>query len=135
MEESAPALPRKPTGAFIWAKMTEENTGKCIAMVSNHIVLSAPRVNEPVTGGNCTITTGLSQELFPLYLTMEYGRLRAPVTIQTLAFSPTGIYTYPWLKYLVIGLVSFIIFFFLVLFIDRIIQNAFKSSHSLASGE
>jgi len=42
--------------ARAWAKMTTKNVGKPIAIVLDNIVYSAPNVNEPITGGNSSIS-------------------------------------------------------------------------------
>jgi SecD/SecF fusion protein len=39
-----------------WARMTTKNVGKPIAIVLDNIVYSAPNVNEPITGGNSSIS-------------------------------------------------------------------------------
>jgi SecD/SecF fusion protein len=50
------AMSMNPEGAKIWARMTSDNVGRCIAIVLDDKVQSAPRVNGPITGGHSQIT-------------------------------------------------------------------------------
>ncbi len=47
-----------------WGDMTTKNVNRCIAIVFDERVLSAPNVNEPITGGNSAITIGRNEEAF-----------------------------------------------------------------------
>ncbi|MBA4198047.1 MAG: protein translocase subunit SecDF [Chitinophaga sp.] len=69
-------------GSRIWAKMTERNVGRPIAIVLDNIVYSAPNVNGAITGGNSQIsgsfTTQQAQDLAEILMT---GKLPAPAKI------------------------------------------------------
>jgi SecD/SecF fusion protein len=80
----------KSFGATIWAKMTTDAAGKpndptdnkSIAVVLDNIVYSAPRVNEPITGGTSTISGGFTQqEATDLANILKAGKLPAPAKI------------------------------------------------------
>jgi preprotein translocase subunit SecD len=43
-------------GTRIWAKMTEKNKGKPLAIVLDNFVYSAPFVNDAITTGNSQIS-------------------------------------------------------------------------------
>jgi len=45
-----------------WERMTTKNVGKCIAIILDDRVISAPRVNEPITGGQSVISGGFTFE-------------------------------------------------------------------------
>ena len=78
-------------GARIWAAMTQrafEQGKRPIAIVLDDIVYSAPSVNQPITGGNSTITMGsgrdqqlLVQEAQDLANILKSGKLEAPAKI------------------------------------------------------
>jgi SecD/SecF fusion protein len=50
------------SGAKTWAKMTEENIGKPIAIVLDNIVYSAPNVISKIDGGNSSISGNFTTE-------------------------------------------------------------------------
>ncbi|HYJ38845.1 MAG TPA: protein translocase subunit SecDF, partial [Chitinophagaceae bacterium] len=78
-------------GARVWANMTQKafDQGKRpIAIVLDDIVYSAPSVNQPITGGNSTITMGsgkntqlLVEEAQDLANILKSGKLEAPAKI------------------------------------------------------
>ena len=78
-------------GARVWADMTKKafDQGKRpIAIVLDDIVYSAPSVNQPITGGNSTITMGsgkdkqmMVQEAQDLANILKSGKLEAPAKI------------------------------------------------------
>ena len=49
-------------GAQTFAEVTERNVGKPLAIVYDNEVVSAPMVNEAITGGQCSITGGFTYE-------------------------------------------------------------------------
>lgn len=49
-------------GARDWARMTKKNIGRCIAIVSNNYVYSAPSVNSEIVGGRSQVTGNLNEE-------------------------------------------------------------------------
>ncbi len=70
------------TGAREWHKLTTENVDKSIAIVLDGYVYSAPRVNEPISGGRSQIsgrfTVMESQDLANI---LKAGKLPAPARI------------------------------------------------------
>lgn len=76
------------TGADLFGKLTTENTKRLMAIVLDDTVESAPIINEPITGGNCSISMGglrpineILQEAQDLALVLKSGALPAPVRI------------------------------------------------------
>jgi SecD/SecF fusion protein len=77
------------TGARTWAKMTERNVGKPIAIVLDDIVYSAPNVIQKIEGGNSRITMGrggantqlVVEEAQDLANILKAGKLEAPAKI------------------------------------------------------
>jgi SecD/SecF fusion protein len=69
-------------GARQWAKITEQNKGKSIAIVLDNLVYSYPRVNDAITGGRSSITGGFSvEEAKDLANLLKAGKLPAPAVI------------------------------------------------------
>lgn len=81
----AVSLRMNQQGAKIWAQMTTEaaNGGnREIAILLDDEVVSAPRVNEPITGGNSQITGNFSiQEATDLANFLQIGKLPAETQI------------------------------------------------------
>ncbi len=77
----------KKQGAKDWGTMTTKNVGKPIAIVLDDIVYSAPRVDEPITGGQSRITMGGGRntsaidEAQDLANILKSGKLDAPAKI------------------------------------------------------
>ncbi len=70
-------------GSDRWAEMTTQNTGKFVAITMDDVVYSAPRVNEPITGGNTQISGSFSiQEAQDLAGLLNGGALPAPCVIK-----------------------------------------------------
>jgi SecD/SecF fusion protein len=77
------------TGARTWAKMTERNVGKPIAIVLDEIVYSAPNVIQKIEGGSSRITMGrggantqlVVEEAQDLANILKAGKLEAPAKI------------------------------------------------------
>ncbi len=69
-------------GGKIFAKLTEENIRKRLAIVLDNIVYSAPIIQEKITGGSARIT-GISttEEAHDLAIVLRAGALPAPVKI------------------------------------------------------
>ena len=81
---SAPAVSFKfdSIGARRFADVTRENVGKLFAIVLDRKVISAPRINEPITQGNGIITGSFtSQSAEELALLLRAGALPAPLKI------------------------------------------------------
>jgi SecD/SecF fusion protein len=69
-------------GAKIWARLTADNIGKCIAIVLDGYVYSYPRVNGEIKGGNSQITGNFSpEEADDLANVLESGKLPTPAHI------------------------------------------------------
>ncbi len=69
-------------GAKIWARLTGANVERCIAIVMDNYVYSAPRVNAEITGGRSQITGGFTiSEAKDLANVLKSGKLPAPAKI------------------------------------------------------
>lgn len=83
------AMTMTNTGARTWAKMTERNVGKPIAIVLDEIVYSAPNVIQKIEGGNSRISMGrggantqlVVEEAQDLANILKAGKLEAPAKI------------------------------------------------------
>jgi SecD/SecF fusion protein len=83
-EKGKPAISMKmdATGTRIWAKMTEDNVGKPIAIVLDNFVYSAPNVINPIPNGNSQISGSFTiQESKDLAGILQSGKLPAPAKI------------------------------------------------------
>ena len=68
-----------PEGAKAWARLTKENIGRCIAIVLDGMVYSAPRVNTEIEGGRSQITGDFTQEeAKDLANVLKSGKMPAP---------------------------------------------------------
>lgn len=78
-----------PAGSTTWARMTEKNIGKSIAIVLDDIVYTAPNVQQKIDGGNSRITMGRAtqnrnlviEEAQDLANILKAGKLEAPAKI------------------------------------------------------
>lgn len=69
-------------GSKIWARMTRENIGRCLAVVLDGYVRSYPRVQNEITGGNTEITGDFTiEEADDLANILKSGKLPAPARI------------------------------------------------------
>ncbi|HDP75914.1 MAG TPA: protein translocase subunit SecDF [Bacteroidales bacterium] len=69
-------------GARIWARMTGENVGRCIAIVLDDYVYSYPRVQTEIKGGRSQITGDFTiNEAKDLANVLKSGKLPAPARI------------------------------------------------------
>jgi SecD/SecF fusion protein len=69
-------------GTKVWARMTRDNINRCIAIVLDNAVYSAPRVNSEINGGNSQITGDFTkEEADDLANVLESGKLPAPARI------------------------------------------------------
>jgi preprotein translocase subunit SecD len=78
-----------PTGRQLFGELTTKNVGKRMAIVLEDVVDSAPVINEPITGGNASITMGGSRtreemikDANQLSLVLKAGALPAPITFR-----------------------------------------------------
>jgi len=70
------------TGARRFADITTENVGRLFAIVLDGEVISAPRIQEPITGGSGIISGDFTvQEANELALLLRSGALPAPLTV------------------------------------------------------
>lgn len=100
------------SGAKVWARLTADNIGKCIAVVLDNMVYSCPRVNTEITGGRSQITGDFTlQEAKDLANVLKSGKLPAPARIvQDSVVGPTL-----GQESINSGMTSFILAFLLVL--------------------
>ena len=69
-------------GAKIWARLTKDNTGHCIAIVLDGFVCSSPNVSNEITGGSSQITGRFDiKEAQDLANILKSGKLPAPARI------------------------------------------------------
>lgn len=69
-------------GAKIWARMTRENIGRCVAVVLDDYVRSYPRVQVEITGGNTEISGDFTlEEATDLANILKSGKMPAPARI------------------------------------------------------
>lgn len=70
-------------GGDNWAQMTQDNAGRVIAITMDDVVYSAPRVNEPITGGRTQISGSFTiNEAKDLAGLLNGGALPAPCVIK-----------------------------------------------------
>ena len=68
-------------GTKKFAEATTANVGKQIAIIYDDEIVSAPVVNEPITGGQCSITGNFTQdEAYNLAQTIRLGALKLELT-------------------------------------------------------
>ncbi|MDP4226585.1 MAG: protein translocase subunit SecDF [Bacteroidota bacterium] len=69
-------------GSRIWARLTKENIGKCIAIVLDGYVYSSPRVQSEIKGGRSEITGDFTiNEAEDLANILKSGKMPAPAKI------------------------------------------------------
>ncbi len=69
-------------GARVWARLTADNIGKCIAIVLDDMVYSYPRVQVEITGGRSQISGNFTiTEAEDLANVLKSGKLPAPARI------------------------------------------------------
>lgn len=99
-------------GAKTWARLTKDNVNRCIAIVLDSYVYSAPRVNQEIRGGRSQITGDFSvNEAQDLANILKSGKLPAPARIISEAIVGPSLGQ----EAINSGLSSFIIAFFVVL--------------------
>jgi len=71
-------------GAKRWANLTRENVGRCLAIVLDDAVVSAPVVNSEIKGGSSTITGNFTQtEATDLANILKSGKMPARARIES----------------------------------------------------
>lgn len=99
-------------GAHAWKNITHDNVGKCVAIVLDDQVYSAPRVNGEIAGGRSSITGSFTlDEAKDLANVLKSGKLPAPARIVQEAVVGPSLGQESIHK----GLVSFILAFIIVL--------------------
>ncbi len=69
-------------GAKVWARLTADNIGKCIAIVLDDYVYSFPRVSQEIRGGRSSISGDFTiNEAKDLANVLKSGKLPAPARI------------------------------------------------------
>lgn len=80
--KSEVSMTMNSAGAREWKRITGENVGKCIAIVLDDLVYSAPTVNGEIAGGRSSITGDFSlDEAKDLANILKSGKLPAPANI------------------------------------------------------
>ncbi len=80
--EARVSMTMNSEGIQEWARLTGENINKCIAIVLDGYVYSAPAVRTKIEGGNSEITGGFSiQEAKDLANVLKSGKVPAPARI------------------------------------------------------
>ena len=110
--EAEVSMSMNSNGVAEWARLTADNVGKCIAIVLDGYVYSAPVVRQKIEGGNSSISGNFTiQEAQDLANVLKSGKVPAPARIiQDEVVGPSlgqeSIHA---------GLISFVIAFILVL--------------------
>ncbi len=69
-------------GSKVWARMTKENIGKCIAIALDGYIYSFPTVNSEITGGQSSISGRFTPEMAKdLANVLKSGKMPAPARI------------------------------------------------------
>jgi protein-export membrane protein SecD len=80
--EPAVAFKFNSIGARKFAKITQENVGRVFAIVLDDEVVTAPRINTPITGGNGIISGSFTvEEANEVALLLRAGALPAPLKV------------------------------------------------------
>ena len=107
-------------GAREWKRITGENVGKCIAIVLDDLVYSAPVVNGEIAGGRSSITGQFTlEEAKDLANILKSGKLPAPAVIVQEAVVGPSLGQESINK----GLISFILAFIIVLLYMVVFYN------------
>lgn len=110
--EAEVSMSMNSVGVSEWARLTADNVGKCIAIVLDGYVYSAPVVRQKIEGGNSSISGGFTiQEAKDLANVLKSGKVPAPARIiqDTVVGPSLG------QESINAGMLSFVIAFFLVL--------------------
>ena len=107
-------------GAREWKRITGENVGRCVAIVLDNLVYSAPVVNGEIAGGRSSITGSFTlEEAKDLANILKSGKLPAPaVIVQEAVVGPSL-----GQESINRGLISFILAFIIVLIYMVVFYN------------
>lgn len=71
-------------GGELFAKITRENTGKQLAIFLDGEIVSAPTINEAISGGTAVISGGFNpDEAKDLAQNLNFGALPVPITLES----------------------------------------------------
>lgn len=71
-----------PEGGELFEKITRENTGKQLAIFLDGEIVSAPTINEAISGGTAVISGGFTpEEAKALSQNLNFGALPVPITL------------------------------------------------------
>ncbi len=71
-------------GADLFEKITRENTGELLAIFLDGEMVSSPRINEPIAGGQAVISGNFTPEEARLLVrNLNFGALPVPITLDT----------------------------------------------------
>ena len=80
--EAEVSMSMNSNGVSEWARLTADNVGKCIAIVLDDYVYSAPVVRQKIEGGNSSISGNFTiQEAQDLANVLKSGKVPAPARI------------------------------------------------------
>ncbi len=114
------SMTMKSDGAHAWKNITHDNVGKCVAIVLDDEVYSAPRVNGEIAGGRSSITGNFTlEEAKDLANVLKSGKLPAPARIVQEAVVGPSLGQESIHK----GLVSFVLAFIIVLIYMVVFYN------------
>lgn len=124
LDEPYVAFRFNAAGAIKWAKMTERNIGKPIAICINEKVITAPNVIQKIVGGECRLTIpGNIEACRIMSVLLTRGELLLPVKIVesriTKGKESLFAVSSPLWKYFLVFLASFAISFCLIWFVFR----------------
>lgn len=107
-------------GAREWKKITGDNVGRCVAIVMDDVVYSAPNVNCEIAGGRSSITGDFTlEEAKDLANILKSGKLEAPaIIVQEAVVGPSL-----GQESINRGLISFILAFIVVLIYMVVFYN------------
>jgi SecD/SecF fusion protein len=106
------AMSMNAEGSRTWARLTRDNIDRCIAIVLDNYVYSAPKVNTEIKGGRSSITGGFEMaEAKDLANILKSGKMPAPAHIEQETVVGPSLGKEAISK----GLISFIIAFVVVL--------------------
>ena len=118
--KSEVSMTMNSAGARDWKRITGENVGKCIAIVLDDLVYSAPVVNGEIAGGRSSITGDFSlDEAKDLANILKSGKLPAPANIVSEAVVGPSLGQ----ESIHNGLISFILAFIVVLIYMVVFYN------------
>lgn len=84
LPESVVAITFTPEGGELFAKITRENVGKQLAIFLDGAVISAPRINESITGGTAVISGSFKpEEARDLAQNLSFGALPLPIVLES----------------------------------------------------